>query len=78
VGTTKGFRIYNVDPLKLVSVHEEDEANNIFKDGVARMAILYRTQILALVGSETNTRCPQEKVILYDNYQKKKDVRALL
>jgi WD repeat-containing protein 45 len=36
------------------------------------ISILYKTQILALVGSSQNTKCTSDTVIMFDNYQNKK------
>ncbi len=74
MGTTCGFRIYSVDPFSEVSNSEKfpEESQLPFVGGISQIAILYKTQILALVGSNTNKKLSNQSVLIYDNYQKKK------
>lgn len=74
MGTTCGFRIYNLDPFNEVSNSEKypEEAQITFSGGISQISILYKTQILALVGSQTNKKLSNQTVLIYDNYQRKK------
>jgi len=76
VGTNVGFRIYNTDPFKF----NFERSNlllfiiiiNIVMDGeISMVVMLYRSNILALVGSENNPIYNKNKVIIWDDYQKK-------
>lgn len=79
VGTRVGFRIYNTDPFKLNFERSNqtyiiiyNKFINLVLDGEISMVImLYKTNILALVGSESNEIYNKNKVIIWDDYQKK-------
>ena len=64
VGTNDGFRIYNTDPFKMNFERTLDEE-------VAMVIMLYRTNILALVGSDNNMNNKRSKLIIWDDHQKK-------
>lgn len=64
VGTNDGFRIYNTDPFKL-------NFERILEGEMAMVIMLYRTNILALVGSDNNMNHKRSKLIIWDDHQKK-------
>ena len=64
VGTNDGFRIYNTEPFKL-------KFERILEGEIAMVIMLYRTNILALVGSDNNINYKRSKLIIWDDNQKK-------
>ena len=64
VGTKKGFRIYNTDKFSL-------KFERILDMEIAMVIMLYRTNILALVGSDNNMNNKRNKLIIWDDNQRK-------
>jgi len=64
VGTNDGFRIYNTDPFKL-------NFERILEGEIAMVIMLYRTNILALVGLDNSMNHKRSKLIIWDDHQKK-------
>lgn len=62
VGTTNGFRVYSTDPFRLT--HRRDFENG---GGLGVVSMLFRTNILALVGGGANPRFQPHKVVLWDD-----------
>jgi len=63
IGTNIGFRIYNTDPFKL-------NFERKFDGEISMVVMLYKTNILALVGSEGNPIYNKNKVVIWDDFQK--------
>lgn len=78
-GTNHGFRIYNCDPFK------ETFRRDLKSGGFGIIEMLFRSNILALVGGKGNTQYPPNKVIIWDDHQSRcigefsfrSDVRAV-
>ncbi|KAL5733056.1 hypothetical protein ACOSP7_032394 [Xanthoceras sorbifolium] len=78
-GTSCGFRIYNCEPFK------ETFRRELKGGGFKIVEMLFRCNILALVGSEGNSQYPSNKVIIWDDHQSRcigefsfrSDVRAV-
>lgn len=62
-GTSHGFRIYNCDHFK------ETFRRDLKSGGFKIVEMLFRCNILALVGSKTNAQYPPNNVIIWDDHQ---------
>ena len=65
MGTKDGFRVYISDPLNC-----QFERNGLGSIKIAEL--LFRNQIVALVGTPDNRNYPETKVTIWDDYQLKK------
>ena len=72
IGTQKGFKIYNTSPFK-----ENIERRNYYhikielEGGIGLVEMLYKTNIIALVGGGSSPKYLPNKVILWDDNQLK-------
>jgi len=64
IGTTQGFRVYEINPLKIR--YRRDWGSGI---GIAELYM--RSNIVALVGGGPVPRHPPNKVVVWDDYQAK-------
>ncbi|KAF6775882.1 hypothetical protein AHF37_04430 [Paragonimus kellicotti] len=63
VGLQNGFRIFNSDPLKQLERHEFDVRDGT---GVGYMDMLFRTNILGILGGGHHARLPSNVACLWD------------
>jgi len=64
IGTTQGFRVYEINPLKIRYRRE-------WGSGVGIAELYMRSNIVALVGGGPVPRHPPNKVVVWDDYQAK-------
>lgn len=62
-GTSHGFRIYNCEPFK------ETFRRDLKSGGFKIVEMLFRSNILALVGAVANSNYPPNKVLIWDDHQ---------
>jgi len=64
IGTTQGFRVYEINPLKIRYRRE-------WGSGIGIAELYMRSNIVALVGGGPVPRHPPNKVVVWDDYQAK-------
>jgi len=61
IGTTTGFSVHNIHPHYGVSVHRE------LQGGVGQVELLFRCNLMALVGGGPSPHAPPHRVIIWDD-----------
>lgn len=62
VGTTTGFSVHNLHPSYAVSV------NRPLQGGIGRVEMLFRCNLMALVGGGPSPHAPPHKVLVWDDH----------
>jgi hypothetical protein len=63
VGTSSGFRIFNVSPF------QETVWRSFQRGGIGTVEMLYRSNLIAVVGGGQTPRYPRNKVFIWDDHQ---------
>lgn len=71
VGTGAGFRICNVNPFQETFRRSLGGGGVEGGAGIARIEMLYRTNLLALTGHSTSPQYPPNKVLIYDDHRQR-------
>lgn len=62
VGTQSGFKIYQSEPLRL-------QLSRDLHGGIGIVEMLFRQNVMALVGGGSNPKWPKNKVIMWDDLE---------
>ena len=63
IGTSDGFTIFNVDPFK-------ETFRRVFENGgIGIVEMLFRCNLIAIVGGGLNPKYPTNKCLIWDDHQ---------